>query len=142
MTRLRYRWALRLRFRAPFDFRVPKPVGRDLRAGTVQLATSRGFDHSFLLDGWQPGRMVPTARVEEPLTGRVLELVTDQPAVQFHSGNMLDGSLVGKGQRACRQSDGLCLETQHLPDSPNRDAYPSVVLRPGEMWRSATIWKF
>lgn len=126
----------------PFDFRVPKPVGRDLRAGTVQLATSRGFDHSFLLDSWQPGRMVPTARVEEPLTGRVLELVTDQPAVQFYSGNMLDGSLVGKGQRAYRQSDGLCLETQHLPDSPNRDAYPSVVLRPGEMWRSTTIWKF
>jgi aldose 1-epimerase len=126
----------------PFDFRVPKPVGRDLRAGTVQLATSRGFDHSFLLDGWQPGRMVPTARVEEPLTGRVLELVTDQPAVQFYSGNMLDGSLVGKGQRAYRQSDGLCLETQHLPDSPNRDAYPSVVLRPGETWRSTTIWKF
>ena len=126
----------------PFDFRNPKPVGRDLRAGTAQLATSRGFDHSLLLDGWQPGLLVPAARVEEPLTGRVLELVTDQPAVQFYSGNMLDGSLVGKGKRTYRQSDGLCLETQHLPDSPNRDAYPSVVLRPGEMWRSTSIWKF
>jgi aldose 1-epimerase len=126
----------------PFDFRVPTPVGRDLRVGTALMASSRGFDHSFLLDGWQPGRMVPAARVEEPLTGRVLELVTDQPAVQFYSGNMLDGSLVGKGGRTYRQSDGLCLETQHLPDSPNRDAFPSVVLRPGQVWRSTTIWKF
>jgi aldose 1-epimerase len=126
----------------PFDFRVPKPVGRDLRQGMTQLATSRGFDHSLLLDGWRPGLLVPAARVEEPLTGRVLEIVTDQPAVQFYSGNLLDGSLVGKGKRAYRQSDGLCLETQHLPDSPNRDAYPSVVLRPGQLWRSTTIWRF
>ena len=72
----------------------------------------------------------------------MLEVLTDQPAVQFYSGNMLDGSVVGKGQRTYRQSDGLCLETQHLPDSPNADTYPSVVLRPGERWRSTTIWEF
>lgn len=126
----------------PFDFRVPKSVGRDLRAGTAQLAASRGFDHSLLLDGWHTGHLTQAGRVEEPVTGRVLEVATDQPAVQCYSGNMLDGSLVGKGQRSYRQSDGLCLETQHLPDSPNRDRYPSVVLRPGEKWRSTTIWKF
>jgi len=126
----------------PFDFRSPKSVGRDLRAGTVQLATSRGFDHSFLIDGRHGGRLAPAGRVEEPVSGRVLEVLTDQPAVQLYTGNMLDGSLVGKGQRTYRQSDGLCLETQHLPDSPNRDTYPNVVLRPGETWRSTTIWRF
>lgn len=126
----------------PLDFRRAKPVGRDLRTGSTQLAASRGFDHSLLLDGWRQGHVIPAARVEEPSTGRVLEVLTDQPAVQFYSGNMLDGSLVGKGQRTYRQSDGLCLETQHYPDSPNADTYPSVVLRPGERWHSTTIWKF
>lgn len=126
----------------PLDFRSAKPVGRDLRAGSAQVAASRGFDHSFLLDGWRPGHVIPAARVQEPRTGRVLEVLTDQPAVQFYSGNMLDGSLIGKGQRSYRQSDRLCLETQHFPDSPNADTYPSVVLRPGERWRSTTIWKF
>lgn len=126
----------------PFDFRVPKPVGRDLRAGTAQLAASRGFDHSLLLDGRHGGRLARAGRVEEPVTGRALEVFTDQPAVQLYTGNMLDGSLVGKAQRTYRQSDGLCLETQHLPDSPNRDTYPSVVLRPGQQWRSCTVWRF
>lgn len=126
----------------PFDFRVAKAIGRDLRAGTAQLAASRGFDHSLLIDGRHGGQLAPAARVEEPATGRVLELITDQPAVQLYTGNMLDGSLVGKGQRTYRQGDGLCLETQHLPDSPNRDSYPGVVLSPGETWRSSTIWKF
>jgi aldose 1-epimerase len=128
--------------RTPFDFRSPKSIGRDLRAGTVQLATSRGFDHSLLLDGRNGGRLTQAARVEDPVTGRVLEVLTDQPAVQLYSANMLDGSLVGKGQRTYRQSDGLCLETQHLPDSPNRHTYPSVVVRPGQTWRSTTIWRF
>ena len=126
----------------PLDFRRAKAVGRDLRAGTVQLAASRGFDHSLLLDNGRQGHVIPAARVKDPATGRFLELLTDQPAVQFYSGNMLDGSLVGKGQRTYRQSDGLCLETQHLPDSPNTDSYPSVVLRPGERWTSTTMWKF
>jgi aldose 1-epimerase len=108
----------------------------------VQLATSRGFDHSLLLDGRHGGRLARAGRVEEPVTGRVLEVLTDQPTVQLYSGNMLDGSLVGKGQRTYRQSDGLCLETQHLPDSPNRDTYPSVEIRPGEQWRSSTVWRF
>ena len=126
----------------PLDFRRAKAVGRDLRAGSVQLVASRGFDHSLLLDGWRQGHVIPAALVEDPVTGRVLEVFTDQPAVQFYSGNMLDGSLVGKGQRTYRQSDGLCLETQHLPDSPNEDTYPSVVLRPGEPWRSTTVWRF
>ncbi len=124
----------------PFDFRSPKAVGRDLRAGTVQLAASRGYDHSLLLEGRRAGHLTRGALVRDPVTGRSLEVLTDQPAVHFYSGNMLDGSLVGKGQRIYRQSDGLCLETQHLPDSPNRDTYPTVVLRPGETWRSSTIW--
>jgi aldose 1-epimerase len=128
--------------RTPFDFRSPKPIGRDLRAGTVQLASNQGFDHSLLIDGRHGGHLARAARLEDPVTGRVLEVHTDQPAVQLYTGNMLDGSIIGKGQRTYRQSDGLCLEAQHLPDSPNRDSYPSVVLRPGEEWRSTTVWQF
>jgi aldose 1-epimerase len=128
--------------RTPFDFRSPKPVGRDLRAGTVQLASSQGFDHSLVIDGRHGGQPTRAALVQDPVSGRVLEVITDQPAVQLYTGNMLDGSIIGKGQRTYRQSDGLCLETQHLPDSPNRDTYPSVVLRPGEDWRSTTVWQF
>jgi aldose 1-epimerase len=128
--------------RTPFDFRSPKSVGRDLRAGTVQLTSSRGFDHSLVIDGRHGGQATRAARLEDPVTGRVLVVLTDQPAVQLYSGNLLDGAIIGKGQRAYRQSDGLCLETQRLPDSPNRETYPSVVLRPGEEWRSTTVWQF
>ncbi|HSJ22536.1 MAG TPA: aldose epimerase family protein [Nocardioidaceae bacterium] len=127
--------------RTPFDFRSPKPVGRDLRAGTVQLASSKGYDHSLLIDGRHGKHLARAARVEDPTSGRALEVLTDQPAVQLYTGNLLDGSIIGKGQRTYRQSDGLCLETQHLPDSPNRQTYPSVVLRPGEEWRSTTVWQ-
>jgi len=124
----------------PFDFRAAKPVGQDLRQGTTQIREARGYDHSWLLDS--PGLDTVAARLEDPASGRVLEVLTDELAIQFYSGNFLDGSRVGKGGGCYRQGDGLCLETQHLPDSPNRPEFPSVVLRPGETFRSSTVWRF
>lgn len=126
----------------PMDFRAPKPVGRDLRVATRQLHSSRGYDHTWVLDR-EPGTP-PTlaAVVAEPTTGRRLEVWTDEPGVQFYTGNFLDAALAGKGGRIYRQADGLCLETQHFPDSPNRPSFPSTVLRPGETFASTTSWRF
>jgi aldose 1-epimerase len=124
----------------PMDFRSPCRIGERLRAGTAQLQHARGYDHAWVLDGG-PG-LRPVARVTEASTGRVLEVLTDQPSVQFYSGNFLDGSVLGRGGRAHRQGDGLCLETQHLPDSPNQPDFPSTVLRPGEEYRTVTTFRF
>ena len=125
----------------PFDFRRPKLVGNDIGAPDEQLLNGQGYDHSWLLDGWS-GSPSPAARLLEPGSGRVLEVLTSEPAVQFYSGNQLDGTVRGKGDRAYRRRSGLCLETQHLPDSPNRPEFPSTVLRPGEEFTSTTIWRF
>jgi aldose 1-epimerase len=125
----------------PMDFREPHRIGDRLRAATEQLQHARGYDHAWVLDGEAPGLRL-AARVTDPASGRVLELLTDQPSVQFYSGNFLDGGAVGRGGRAYRQSDGFCLETQHLPDSPNRPDFPSTVLRPGERYRTRTVHRF
>jgi aldose 1-epimerase len=124
----------------PMDFRSPRRIGDDLRAGTAQLRHARGYDHAWVLDGG-PG-MRTAARLVDPVSGRRLEVSTDQPSVQFYSGNFLDGSAVGRGGRTHRQGDGLCLETQHLPDSPNRPEFPSTVLRPGETYTTSTVHRF
>lgn len=122
----------------PMDFRTAKAIGRDLREGTEQLRNGAGYDHTWVLER----AAEPAVRLVHPGSGRVLELRTDQPGVQFYSGNHLDGTLVGKGGRTYRQSDGLCLETQHFPDSPNQPDFPSTVLRPGEVFRTTTSWEF
>ncbi len=88
------------------------------------------------------GRLGPCATVYEPTSGRVLEIWTDQPGVQFYSGNFLDGSLTGKGGQVYRQHYALCLETQHFPNSPNQPAFPTTVLRPGQVYRTTTVHKF
>ena len=125
----------------PFDFRRPKLVGHDIGSADQQLQNGLGYDHSWVVDR-APGPPSLAARAVEPTSGRVLEVLTDQPAIQFYSGNQLDGTLRGKGGRAYEHRAGLCLETQHLPDSPNRPDFPSVVLRPGEVFSSTTIWRF
>ena len=125
----------------PFDFREPTAVGARLRDGHPQLAAARGYDHSLLVDGWDGSTLVEAARVEEPQSGRVLEVATTEPAVHVYSGNYLDATEVGTGDRIYRQTDGLALETQHLPDSPNRSEFPSTVLRPGEELRSTTVFR-
>ncbi|RMB81326.1 aldose epimerase family protein [Streptomyces shenzhenensis] len=126
----------------PFDFRRAKAVGRDIRAGHPQLVTAKGFDHNFVLDKGVTARPEHIATLRDPRSGRTLKIATDQPGVQFYSGNFLDGSLVGSSGRTYRQGDGLCLETQHFPDSPNQPSFPSTVLRPGQTYRTTTIHSF
>ncbi|MFI7007286.1 aldose epimerase family protein [Streptomyces sp. NPDC050145] len=126
----------------PFDFRRAKPIGRDIRTAHPQLVTAKGFDHNWVLDKGVTDRPVPFATLRDPGSGRTLKIATDQPGVQFYSGNFLDGTLAGPSGRTYRQGDGLCLETQHFPDSPNQPSFPSTVLRPGETYRSTTVHSF
>ncbi|MEU6809635.1 aldose epimerase family protein [Streptomyces sp. NPDC046831] len=126
----------------PFDFRRAKPIGRDIRAGHPQLITAKGFDHNFVLDKGVTAGPEHAATLRDPESGRTLSIATDQPGVQFYSGNFLDGTLVGPSGRTYRQGDGLCLETQHFPDSPNQPSFPSTVLRPGQVYRTTTVHSF
>ncbi|MEU7281668.1 aldose epimerase family protein [Streptomyces sp. NPDC045431] len=126
----------------PFDFRRAKPVGEDIRTAHEQLVTARGYDHNWVLDKGVTARPEAVATLRDPVSGRAMRIATTEPGVQFYSGNFLDGSLAGPSGRVYRQSDGLCLETQHFPDSPNRPEFPSTVLRPGETYRSTTVHGF
>ncbi len=139
----------------PFDFRLPARLGQRIREGAPQLLHGWGYDHHFVLDGSSDARLPsgtgsqssaarlrPAARLADPASGRVMEIQTSEPGVQFYSGNRLDGRLLGSGGAAYRQGDGVCLETQHAPDSPNRPDFPSTVLRPGETFRSSTVFGF
>lgn len=130
----------------PFDFRQPTSIVARIRKAHPQLLVAKGYDHNFLLDG-EPDAdgLRHAATLEDPHSGRRMQVLTTEPAVQFYSGNFLDGSLCGPGGRIYRQGDGLCLETQHNPDSPHHEAsadWPSTVLRPGQTWRSTTIHRF
>lgn len=120
---------------SPMDFRQYEEIGR--RIGQVE----GGYDHTYVLNGFN-GKLQRAASVYEPLSGRIMEVLTDQPGIQFYSGNFLDGSITGKGNRAYQQHDGFCLETQHFPDSPNQPSFPSTVLRPGEKYQTTTIYRF
>jgi aldose 1-epimerase len=124
----------------PFDFRAPHIIGARIRQDDEQLRRGRGYDHNFCL---APGGGVRlAARVESSRSGRVLELSTNQPGLQFYSGNFLDGSAAGKGGRLYRQSDALCLEPQVWPDTPNRADFPSARLDPGQLYRHDTVYRF
>jgi len=125
----------------PLDFRRPTPIGERLRAGFEQLVLAQGYDFNFVIDG-QPGVLRPAARVEHPTSGRVLEVLSTEPGLQFYTGNFLDGSLVGPSGRVYRQGDAFTLETQHFPDSPNQPTFPSTVLRPGQTFASTTVYRF
>lgn len=125
----------------PFDFREATLIDERIRESHEQLVRARGYDHHWVLDGDGPA-LKPAARLEDPVSGRVLEIETTEPGIQFYSGNFLDGSLVGSDGRTFRQGDGICLETQHAPDSPNRPEWPSTVLRPGDVFSSSTLHRF
>jgi aldose 1-epimerase len=129
----------------PFDFRTPMPIGARVedRANT-QIRYGNGYDHNFVLNraGVAPGELVRAAYVEEPSSGRTLEIMTAEPGVQFYSGNFLDGTITGKERRVYGFRYGLALETQHYPDSPNHPNFPSTILRPGQEYRTRTIYKF
>jgi aldose 1-epimerase len=128
----------------PFDFTSPHLVGERIGEDDQQLEYGLGYDHNFVLDRppGSDGTLVPAARVADPASGRVLEVLTTEPGVQFYSGNQLDGTLVGSGGTAYRPRAGLALETQHYPDTPNQPGFPSTVLRPGQVYQSATVYRF
>ena len=128
----------------PFDFRRAKTMGSGQRSAHPQIAAAKGYDHNFVLkrDGLAEGELGLAARVYEPRSGRVMEVWTTEPGVQFYAGNFLDATLAGASGRLYRQSDGFALETQHFPDSPNKPQFPSTVLRPGERFVSTTVYRF
>jgi aldose 1-epimerase len=127
----------------PFDFRETTRIGERIRSGAPQLLAAGGYDHCFVIDrGGDRDGLVHAARLADPASGRVMDIATTEPGIQFYSGNFLDGRLRGSGGEAYRQGDGVCLETQHFPDSPNRPEFPSTVLRPGETFQSTTVHRF
>jgi aldose 1-epimerase len=126
----------------PFDFRAPTRIGARLGDGHPQLALGGGYDHNWILDDARPGTLRLAARLEDPASGRAMELHTTEPALQFYSGNFLDGSLVGRDGEPCRRGDAICLEPQHSPDSPHHADWPSTLLRPGQVYRSSSVYRF
>jgi aldose 1-epimerase len=128
----------------PMDFRRSQAVGDRITDGTFeQLVIGHGYDHNWVLDRQVgDGKLVLAARVVDPASGRSLEVLTTEPSIQFYAGNLLDGTLVGASGKTYRQSYGFALETQHYPDSPNYDDFPSTVLRPGETYETTTIYRF
>lgn len=125
----------------PFDFRKPFVIGARINDDNEQLKLGRGYDHNFVLNR-KGGSLELAARVREPKSGRVMEVLTDQPGVQFYTGNFLDGTLTGKGGKVYQKRYALCLETQHFPDSPNHPAFPSTELKPGAEYRTSTVYRF
>ena len=130
----------------PFDFRKPAAVGARIDADHEQIRRGHGYDHNFVLNGGSASpsgeRPHHAARLVDPSSGRTLDVATTQPGLQFYSGNNLDGSAVGKGGHVYARRTSLCLETQHFPDSPNHPSFPSTILRPGEQFRSQTVFTF
>lgn len=125
----------------PFDFRNPAVMGTRINDDDPQLTYGRGYDHTWVLDSGGSDSPTLAARVVEPQSGRVLEVWTTEPGIQFYTGNFLDG-LAGKGGKVYARRTAFCLETQHFPDSPNHPNFPSTVLRPGQQYHSVTIYKF
>lgn len=125
----------------PFDFRRPWRIGARIDRKDQQLAFGKGYDHNWVLN--KPlGKLGLAARVYEPTTGRVMEVLTTEPGMQFYTGNFLDGTLRGKGGKVYRHRGGFCMEPQHYPDSPNKPHFPSTVLKPGQVYRNTIIYRF
>lgn len=125
----------------PFDFTAATAIGARIEAADEQLRRGGGYDHNFVFSRWD-GKLRPVASLYDPGSGRRMEVLTTEPGVQFYSGNFLDGSDVGKGGQAYGRRCGLCLETQHFPDSPNKPQFPSCILRPDEEYRHVTVFRF
>jgi aldose 1-epimerase len=125
----------------PFDFTSPHTIGERIGAKDEQLRFGGGYDHNFVLDSTD-GSLALAATVYEPVSGRVLEVLTTEPGLQFYSGNFLDGKLTGKSGDTYVYRGAFCLESQHFPDSINQPSFPSAVLRPGQTYRSTTVYRF
>jgi aldose 1-epimerase len=125
----------------PFDFRKPTAIGARINQDNQQLEFGKGYDHNFVLNRRGSG-LTLAARVTDPESGRVLEVLTTQPGLQFYTGNFLDGTIHGKGGKVYGHRSAFCLETQHFPDSPNHPRFPSTELKPGETYHEVTVFKF
>ena len=126
---------------SPLDFREPTAIGARIEEEDEQLGFGAGYDHNYVIDRDADG-LALAATVSEPDSGRVMNVLTAEPGVQFYSGNFLDGHHIGKGRVSYQRRSGFCLETQHYPDSPNQPDFPSTVLRPGETYKTTTVYKF
>jgi aldose 1-epimerase len=126
----------------PLDFTKPFVIGARIGDSDPQLKVGRGYDHNWVLDRSGKEGLVEAAEVFDPQSGRVLQVYTTEPGVQFYSGNFLDGSEHGKGGKSYGRRSGFCLETQHFPDSPNKPAFPTTELKPGREYRSTTEYRF
>jgi aldose 1-epimerase len=124
----------------PFDFSRPRRIGDGIAAPDEQLGHGKGYDHNWVLDH-APGALAPAAMLREPVSGRVLEVFTTEPGLQVYTGNFLDGSTRGKSGRPHAFRTGVCLETQHFPDSPNQPGFPDTILRPPRHYRSTTVYR-
>jgi len=125
----------------PFDFRQSTPIGRGLGDPHQQIRFGRGYDHNWVLDA-TGGKLAQAAELFDPASGRLLRVFTTEPGIQFYSGNFLHGAIRGKAGRIYAHRSGLCLETQHFPDSPNQPRFPSPVLKPGQRYHSVTQYRF
>lgn len=125
----------------PMDFTKPEKIGARIGQDDEQLKFGGGYDHNWALDN-KGGKLALAARVYEATSGRVMEVLTTEPGLQFYVGNFLDGSNIGKGGKAYKHRYGFCMETQHFPDSPNKPDFPSTALKPGEVYKQTTIYRF
>ena len=125
----------------PFDFTTPHAIGERIGADNEQLRFAGGYDHNWVLDN-QSGKLEPAATLYDPQSGRVMEVLTTEPGLQFYTGNFLDGTIIGKSGKPYIHRGALCMETQHYPDSPNEPNFPNTILRPGETLHSTTIYRF
>jgi aldose 1-epimerase len=125
----------------PFDFTTPVAIGARIQQEDEQLKFGNGYDHNFVINK-RKGALALAATVRDPVTGRVLEALTTEPAIQFYCGNFLDGSLTGKGGRVYKQRGGFCLEPQHYPDSPNQPTFPTTTLKAGKKFKSTIMYRF
>jgi len=125
----------------PFDFRTPTAIGARINADDAQLKLGPGYDHNWVIDK-KPGELTLMARVSDPDSGRVMEVLSTEPALQFYTGNFLDGTIKGKGGWVYQQHAGFCMEPQHYPDSPNQPQFPSTELKPGQTYKNTIIYRF
>ena len=126
----------------PFDFRNPKAIGKEINIDDEQLKLGKGYDHNFVLKNKPNHDLIEAANVYEPSSGRTLTVYTEEPAVQFYSGNFLDGSSKQASGLVHKQRSGFCLEPQHFPDAPNQPTFPSTTLLPGEVYSTRTVYEF
>ena len=125
----------------PFDFRMPRAIGERIGAQDEQISLGSGYDHNWVLN--RSGSALETAaKVTEAKSGRVMEVLTTEPGLQFYTGNFLDGTLRGKAGKAYGRRSAFCMETQHFPDSPNQPSFPTTVLKPGTRYRTTTVYRF